>query len=80
MAGDIAEGLALAAQHAQRPSRLGGDVDKVLDANLRRNGHAVLDVAMALADDLQIDGEDERAAFGRSRALDQRADVSRDPS
>ena len=31
---------------------------------------------MALPDDLQVDGEHERAAFGRSGALDQGADVT----
>ena len=76
VAGDIAERLALAAQHAQRPSRLGGDVDKIFDADFRRNGHAVLDVAVALTDDLKVDGENERAAFGGGGALDQRADVA----
>ena len=74
VAGDVAEGLALAAQHAQRPGRLGGDVDEILETQLRRHGHAVLDVAVALAEDLQIDREHERAAFGRRGALDQRAD------
>ena len=66
MAGEIAEGPALAARDAERPGRLAGDVDEILDAQLRRNGHAVLDVAMALAEDLQVDREHQRAAFGRA--------------
>src|SRR6266516_7548038 len=76
MAGNVAESLAFAARDAQRPCRFGGDVDKIFDPNLRWHGHAVLDVAMALPDDLQIDSEDERTAFGRRRPLNQRADVT----
>ena len=68
VAGEIAEGLALAPQHAPGPGRLGGDVDDVLDADFRRHRHAVLDVAVALAEHLQIDGEHQRVAFRRRRA------------
>ena len=73
MARQIAEGLALAAQHAQRPARLGGDVDQVADPDFRRHRHAVAQVAMALPQHLQIDGQHQRAAFGGDRPLDQRA-------
>ena len=38
-----------------------------------RHRHAVLDVAMALADDLQVEGQHQGAALGRDGALDQRA-------
>ena len=66
--GEIAERLALSFQDAPRPSRLAGDVDDVLDADFRRHRHAVLDVAVALAEHLQVDGEHQRAALGRHRA------------
>ena len=42
--------------------------------NFRRHRHAVLDVAVALAEHLQIDGEHQRAAFGRRGARHQFAD------
>src|SRR5215472_14758169 len=74
MAGNIAESLALAASDAERPGRLGGDVDQVAEPNLRRHSHAVLDVAVALPVDRQVDGEYQCAALGGSGALDQRAD------
>ena len=74
MAGKIAERLALAAHHAQCPGRLGGDVDQVADTDFRRHAQAVFDVAVALAEDLQIDGDYQRAALGRRRPLDQRTD------
>src|SRR4029077_6633077 len=70
MAGEVAEGPAPAARDAQRPCRFGRDFDDVADAHFRRHGQAVLDVAVALAEDLQIDSEDERAAFGGGGALD----------
>src|SRR5262249_4486686 len=76
MPGNVAEGLALAAGDAERPCRFGGDVDQVAQPDLRRHAHAVLDVAVALADDLQIDGEHERATFGGGGAFDQGADIT----
>src|SRR5208282_78760 len=74
VAGYVAEGLALAAQYAPRPGRLGGDVEQVAEPDLRRHRHAVLDVAVALTEHLQIDGEHQRAAFGRRGARHQFAD------
>ena len=73
MAGEIAEGPALGAGDAERPARFAGDIDEIPDAQLGRNGHAVLDIAMALAEHLQVDREHQRAAFGRDRPLDQGA-------
>src|SRR5208282_6070273 len=73
MAGEIAEGPALGAGDAERPGWFAGDIDEIPDAQLGRNGHAVLDIAMALAEHLQIDREHQRAAFGRGRTLDQGA-------
>ena len=66
--------LRLPLQDRERPGRLGGDVDQVAELDLRRHRHAVLDVAMALAEHLQIDGEHQRAAFRGRGALDQGAD------
>ena len=81
MAGEIAEGLALAAsaRSAPRPAwwRCRCTLRK---RELRRHRHAVLDVAVALAEHLQVDGEHQRAAFRRRRALDQRLRRSRGPS
>src|ERR1035437_3237582 len=68
VAGEIAEGLALAVENAPRPSRLARHVDDVLEADFRRHGHAVLDVAVALAEHLQVHGEHQRVAFRRHRA------------
>src|SRR6185295_4331814 len=63
VAGEISEILALASEDAEGPGGLGGDVDDVPQANLRRHRHAVAKVAMALAEDLKIDGEHERIAI-----------------
>ena len=71
---EIAEGAALAAQHAGHPGRLGGEIEELRQRPFRRHRHAVLDVGMALPDHLQIDGQHQRAAFGRDGALDQRLD------
>ena len=68
VAGEIAEGLALALEDAPGPGRLGRHVDDVLEADFRRHRHAVLDVAVALAEHLQVDGEHQRVALGRHRA------------
>ena len=74
VAGEIAEGLALALEDGERPGRLGRDVDEVLDLDLRRHGQAVAHVVVALAEHLQIDRQHQRAAFRRRGALDQLAD------
>ena len=71
IAREIAEGLALAARDAERPARLGRDVDHIAQPDFRRHGHAVAGVAMTLAEHLQIDGQDQRAAFGRQCPFDQ---------
>ena len=73
MADEIAEGAALAAQHAGDPGRLGGEIDNFASDH---SGGTVMPFLMsaALPDHLQIDGEDQRAALGGHRALDQRLD------
>ena len=63
VAGDVAEGLALAAQHAQRPGRLVAMSIRFAERMLRRHRHAVLQVAMALTEHLQVDRQHQRAAF-----------------
>ena len=76
VAGEIAERAPLAARDAEKPGGFGRHVDDIVEAPFRRNRHAVLEIAMALTENLQIDREHERAAFGRSRPLDQRTDKS----
>ena len=53
---------------------------RLRELDLRRHRHAVADVAMALAEHLQVDREHQRAAFGRDGALDQRRARSRGPA
>src|SRR5262249_59047780 len=74
VAREIAEGLAPATQDRKRPLRLGRDVDDVAELDLGRHRHAVPDVAVALAEYLQVDGKHQRAALGGGSALDQSAD------
>ncbi len=62
--GDVAEGLALAAQHAQRPGRLGGDVEGIAQRQPRRHFEAVLEIGVTLAAHRQIDGDEQRGAAG----------------
>src|SRR5580704_8953542 len=73
MPGEIAERPAPAAQNAERPSRFRCDVHDGPDAQLWRHTHAVPDVAVTLPEHRQIDGDDQGAASGRRRSLDQRA-------
>ena len=54
VADDVAESAALGAQHAQAPARLGRQVDQVADRRLGRRRQPVLDVLVALAQDLQV--------------------------
>jgi hypothetical protein len=69
VADDVAEGAALGAQHAQAPARLGGQVDEVGQRGLGGRRQAVLDVLVALAQDLQVQRElqaEQPAALARS--------------
>jgi hypothetical protein len=74
MADDVAEAAALGAQHAQAPARLGGQVDEVGERGLGRRGQAVLDVLVALAQDLQVQRQHQRRAVGGLGAVDQALD------
>jgi len=73
MAGEVAERLALAGEHALRPCGSDSYVDHVGEPPFRRNRHAVADVAMPLPQHLEINGEHERAALGANCTFDQRA-------
>ena len=73
MARKIAEGPAPAGKDAADPGELGRHVDEVLELERGRHREAVFDVAVTLAQDLEIDGEHQRAAFGGLCAFDQRA-------
>ena len=57
-------------QHAECPGWLGGNVEDIPQADFRRHRHAILDVAVALAEHLQIDGEHQRIAFAAVAARD----------
>ena len=74
MADDVAELAPLGAQHAQAPARLGRHVDEVGNGQLRGSAHAVFQVLVALADDLQVQREHQRRAFGGLGAFDQAFD------
>ena len=71
VADDVAEGAALGVQHAPAPLRLGGEVDHVCQGRLRRRGKAVFNVAVALAEHLQIGSEHQRRTICRFRPLDE---------
>src|SRR5215510_1186498 len=67
-AGEIAKCFAFAFQNAERPARLPRNLDDVAQTHFRRHRHAIADVAMALAKHLQVDGENQRIAFGDTGA------------
>ena len=68
---EIPERPALASEHREHPAGPDSHVDGASGGEPRRNGEAVPDVAVALAQHLQVDGEHEGAAPGRRGALDQ---------
>ena len=74
VADDVAEAAPLGAQHAQAPARLGRQVDDVGERRLGRRGQAVLQVLVALAEDLQVEREHQRAALRGLGAVDQALD------
>ena len=71
MADDVAKLASGRAQHAQRPARLGGDVQDVGDGQLGRGREAVAQVFVALTQDLQVKREHQGAAVGGFGAVDQ---------
>jgi hypothetical protein len=74
VADDVAEDPPLGAEHAQAPARLGQQVEHVGEGRLGRRRQAVLDVLVALAEDLQVERQDQGAAVRRLGAVDQPAD------
>jgi hypothetical protein len=60
MAHDIAERPAIGLQHLQPPSPFGGQVHDILQRGFRRRGQAVFQVLVPLAQDLQVQREDQR--------------------
>ena len=71
MADNIAKGAPLGVEHFHAPFGLGGQIDHIGDGGFGRCGEAVFDVFVALAEHLQIGGENQRRAFGRLRTLDE---------
>ncbi len=61
-------------QHAQAPARLGHQVEHVGQRRLGRRRQAVLQVLVALAEDLQVQRQHQRAAAGGLGAVDQALD------
>ena len=71
MADNVAEFATLCSQHAKTPGRLGRQIDHVAHGQLRRCRQAVADILVALAHDLQIEGDHQRRTVCRLRTLDQ---------
>ena len=69
MANNVAEGPALRLQHLQAPGRPCCHLPDVLRREFRRRGQAVAQVLVALAEDLQVGGQNQRRAFCRLGAM-----------
>jgi hypothetical protein len=74
VAHDVAELPALGARHAQAPVRLGEQVRDGRQRGLDRHRQAVLQVLVALRQDLQVQRQHQRRAFGGLGPLDQALD------
>ena len=70
VADDVAEGAALGAEHVEA-QRAGWRSGRVLRRQPRRRRQAVAEVLVALAEDLQVERQDQRRAVRRLGALDQ---------
>ena len=69
---DVTEIPSLSAQCSEQPRRFAGKIDQVIHiVNLGRHRQAVLDVLVTLTDDLEIDSQDQCAAFRGEGTLDQ---------
>jgi hypothetical protein len=75
-AGEISERLAPALEDTQSPLRLRRDIEDVGKGDLWRHCHAVFNVTIPLALDLQIHGRHEGAAFRGDSAFNEFADES----
>ena len=66
----VAEGdRADVAPHPPRPAELDGEAGELGEVEPRRDGEAVPDVALAVSDQLVVDGEHQRVVVGRRGAL-----------
>ena len=75
VADDVAKAAPLGPQHAQPPARFGHHVEKVGKGRPGRDGQSILQVLVALADDLQVQREHQRRAVGGFGAVNQAGDV-----
>ena len=71
VADDVAELASLRAQHVPAPARLECEVDQILEGRFRRRRQPVLQVLVALPEDLQIQRQHQRRAARGLRAVDQ---------
>ena len=74
MAHDIAKAAAFRAQHPQAPVRLGGKVQQVLYRQAGRGGQVILQILVALAQDLQVQRQDQCRTFRRLGPCDHACD------
>lgn len=71
---DVAETATFGAKHAETPARLGREVDHVGNGRTWRRGEAVLEVLVALPEDLQVERQHQRRALCRTRTFDEADD------
>src|SRR5262249_60200256 len=68
----MAEAPALARHDVERPAGLGQDVERGAPGEPRRYRQSVLQIAVTLPLDLQVERKDERRTLRALRALDER--------
>ena len=71
MADNIAKGTALGVQHMPAPLRAQREIHHIEQCRFRRRGKAVFNIAVALAEYLQIGRQNQRRAIRRFRPLDE---------
>ncbi len=71
MAGNVAEGAPLRTQHSKAPGGAGRHLPDMLGRKFRRSGKAVADILVALAENLEIKGENQGRATGSLGAANQ---------
>jgi len=74
VADDIAEAATPGAQHVHAPEGLGRQLQAMVDRPLGRRREPVAQILVALAEDLQVERQHQRRAFGRLGAVDQVCD------
>ena len=75
MADNIAKVAARCAEHLYPPAPFGGEVHQRLERRFGRRGQAVFDILVTLPQNLQIQRDHQRVAFGGPCAFDQAVDV-----